>query len=195
MMKGLPMTDTIETYQPMPISTDDFLRLKAAVADRDPKLRLNLEHTEDGAGSVAVMTMPPFRGVGQGTLLAYVERGQLSHNLTEGRRRVVRDGRAKIGWRVYHPDGPLYEFAAIPEVANFLAFGDTQCCRRSSMKVRRARRVDGGEDAPAPAAPKDQSGSAGHTTTTLGSKEGVVSRGGAGSRGRYLPMLGDRAGE
>jgi hypothetical protein len=153
MMKGLPMTDTIETYHPLPIETDDFLRLKAAVADRDPKLRLNLEHTEDGAGSVAVMTMPPFRGVGQGTLLAYVERGPLSPNLTEGRRRVVRDGSsAKIGWLVYHLGGPLYEFAALPEVANFLAFGDTQCCRRSVVKARRARKGDSGEGSPAPAA-------------------------------------------
>jgi hypothetical protein len=35
----------------------------------------------------------------------------------------------------------------------------------------------------------------GHPTTTQGSKEDVVRHGGAGSRGRYLPMLGDRAGE
>ena len=40
------------------------------------------------------------------------------------------------GWLVHHPeDGPLYEFRAIPEVANFLAFGDAKCCRRSWMRA------------------------------------------------------------
>jgi hypothetical protein len=149
MMKGLPMTDTIETYQPMPIATDDFLRLKAAVGDRDAKLQLYLEHTEDGAGYVLVTIKPVFRG-GKESPIAIVAPCELTPNLTEGRRRPVRDGNnAKIGWVVYGPapeNGPEYEFAAIPEVANFLAFGDTQCCRRSVVKARRV----GGEGPAAP---------------------------------------------
>jgi hypothetical protein len=75
------------------------------------------------------------------------------------------------------------------------------------MKARRARGVDSGEGAPAPAAAKDQTSSIDEVSEAQaaaaelmkggksGSKENVVSRGGAGGRGRYLPMLGDRAGE
>jgi hypothetical protein len=96
---------------------------------------------------------------------------------------VVRDGRSKIGGMVHGPEGsgPLYEFAAPVEVANFLAFGDTKACRRSVVKARRAHTGDNVEGSPAPAAPKDPSGLAGPL-------EGA-------RRTRYLPMLGDQAGE
>jgi hypothetical protein len=44
--------------------------------------------------------------------------------------------RGENGWLVHQPeDGPLYEFRAIPEVANFLAFGDAKCCRGSWMRA------------------------------------------------------------
>jgi hypothetical protein len=182
--KGFSMTDTSE-YRPLPISTDDFLRLKAAVGDRDPKLRLTLAHTDDGAGNVAVMACPPFRGVDEKMVIASVEHVELSPNLTEGRWRPIRDGsNAKVGWIVYYPGNGMsavYEFVAVAEVANFLAFGDTQACRRSSTKTRRAR----------PAAKVREE----IVTDAQGSKEDVVQHGGAGSRRRYLPMLGSRAGE
>jgi hypothetical protein len=139
MMKGFHMTDAIE-YRPLPIETEDFLRLKAAVGDRDPKLRLTLRRTEHG-DFVSVTIKPIFRG--EEIPIAIVERVELNPNLTEGRKRPVRDGsNVKIGWLVHGPElegsGPEYEFVAVAEVANYLAFGDTQCCRRSSMKARRA---------------------------------------------------------
>ena len=90
-----------------PISIDDFLRLKAFVGDRDRHLRLELDHTDIGEAYISVM----IKGVPDA--FATIIRGE-------------------NGWLVHHPeDGPLYEFGAIPEVANFLAFGDTKCCRRS----------------------------------------------------------------
>jgi hypothetical protein len=50
------MSDTIE-YRPLPISTDDLLRLKAAVGDRDRDrdLRLDFLQTDVGEAHIAVM--------------------------------------------------------------------------------------------------------------------------------------------
>jgi hypothetical protein len=54
---GISSMTTEEIYYHLPISAEDFLRLKAAVGDRDPKLRLTLEHMDDGADYVSVETM------------------------------------------------------------------------------------------------------------------------------------------
>jgi hypothetical protein len=105
------MTDTIE-YRPLPISTEDLLRLRGTVQERDRNLRLMLIHTEVGETLISVMT----KGSTE----------PLFH---------VRHAKAETGkpcWLVHHPkDGPGYEFAAIVEVANFLAFGEARLCKRS----------------------------------------------------------------
>jgi hypothetical protein len=183
-MKGFSMAP-IE-YRPLPISPDDVLRLKAGVGDRDRNLRLMLLRTDVGEMHIAVMT----KGVEEPLY-------------------TVRHAEAETGkpcWLVHHPsDGPMYEFVAVIDVANFVALGDGRLCKRSyGTGWSEPGRIVGGALAGAPgrasiAAPSN-------TTTTQGSKEDersssllrnkdVVSRGGAGSRGRYLPMLGDRAGE
>jgi hypothetical protein len=182
------MSDTIE-YLPLKIDTDDFLRLKAAVADRDPKLRLTLEHTDDGANFILVKTMPLFRGCGAGVVIAHVIRGELSNKLPEGRRRVVRDGRSKIGWMVCYPDnGPLYQFAAIAEVANFLAFGDTQACRGSVAKARTLfRRNDDELCSSLSQHPEERT-----DVRPVAHPAPDARAATPGRRGRSLPMLGDR---
>jgi hypothetical protein len=174
-MKGFSMTDTIE-YRPLPIDTDDALRLKAAVGDRDRNLQLLLLHTDVGEDHIAVMlkdVKEPFYTV--------------RHAETET---------GKPCWLVHHPsDGAMFEFPAVVDVANFVALGDGRLCKRSyGMGWSEPGRIVGGALVGAPGGPNGAR-RPGHTTTAQGSKEDVVSRGGAGGRRRYLPMLGDRAGE
>jgi hypothetical protein len=110
------MTDTIE-YRPLPISTEDLLRLKAAIGDRDRKLLLMLLHTDAGEEHVAAM----IKGVEDALFT-------VRHAETET---------GKPCWLVHHPEGgPMHEFPAVVDVANFLAFGDARLCKRSWMTGR-----------------------------------------------------------
>jgi hypothetical protein len=178
-MKDFSMTDAIE-YRPLPISTDDLLRLKQAVGDRErelpaaSRLQLTRRNTDVGEAYIAA----EIKGVGA--------------------RLHIRHAKAETGmpcWLVHYPsDGAMYECPAVIDVANFVALGDGRLCKRSyGTSWSEPGRIVGGALAGAPGhAPI---GAPSNTTTTQGSKENVVSRGGAGGRGRYLPMLGDRAGE
>jgi hypothetical protein len=113
------MSDTIE-YRPFLIDIDDFLRLKAAVGDRDRNLRLILGHTDAGDEYISATI-----------------KGSRSEPLF-----TVRHAEAETGkpcWLVHHPsDGPMYEFAAPSEVAAFLASGDARLCKRSWLTARSA---------------------------------------------------------
>jgi hypothetical protein len=107
---------TTDTYWPLPISTEDLLRLRAAVGDRDPKLRLDLDHTKDGEDYISVTTKGLVYGPTklEPMLVATIIRGENC-------------------WLVHHPkDGPLFEFKEgdVGAVATFLAFGKADCCRR-----------------------------------------------------------------
>jgi phosphoglucomutase len=51
------------------------------------------------------------------------------------RRGIVTRSNGLMNPNHYLAGGPLYEFRAILEVANFLAFGDAKCCRRSWMRA------------------------------------------------------------
>jgi hypothetical protein len=159
------MNDTVE-YRPLPIEIDDLLRLKAAAGDRDRNLRLMLLRTDVGEMHIAVMT----KGVEEPL---YTVRHAEAETGKEGARPP------KPCWLV-HPsngDGPMYEFPAVVDVANFLAFGDAQRCKRSWMTGRsQPGRIVGG------AMPEGKRKEAPETAP-------------GGPRGRYLPMLGDRAGE
>jgi hypothetical protein len=150
------MTDAIE-YRPLPISTDDVLRLRDAVGDRDRDLRLVLGHTDAGEDYISAET----KG---GVLLFHIRRAEAETG--------------KPCWLVHHPEGgPMHEFPAVVDVANFLAFGDARLCARSWMTGRsEPGRIVGGElpEMKRKWAPETAPG---------------------GPRGRYLPMLGDRAGE
>src|SRR5947209_4781832 len=106
------MTNTIE-YRPLPISTEDLLRLKAAAGDRDRNLQLDLVHTDVGEDYIEVMikgAAAPFYTV---------------------RRAETETG--KPCWLMHHDDGPMHEFQATSEVAAFLASGDARLCKRSWM--------------------------------------------------------------
>jgi hypothetical protein len=110
------MTTTI-AYHPLPISTEDLLRLKAAVGDRDRTLLLILLHTDEGEESVAVA----IKGV-EAPLYTV--------------RRATPET-SKPVWLVCAPkDGPLHEFKAPSEVAAFLTSGDARLCQRSWMTGR-----------------------------------------------------------
>jgi hypothetical protein len=145
------------TYRPMSISTDDFLRLKAAVSDRDRNLQLLLLHTDVGEAHIAVM----IKGVKEPFWT-------LRHAQAETEKQC---------WLVHRPaGGDMYEFAATSEVAAFLASGWAASCRRSFAT---------GWSEPG---------------LIVAGKMPAVKRKGApvvapGPRGRFLPMLGDRAGE
>jgi hypothetical protein len=167
MMKGFSMPVPVE-YRTLPIEIDDFLRLRAAVGDRDRKQQLLLLHDDFGVGQedhIAVMITgceDPFYTV----------------------RRAVETGKpptAKPCWLV-HPaglddGGDLYEFPAVVDVANFLAFSDGRMCERSyGTSWSEPGRIVGG------AMPEGKRKEAPETAP-------------GGPRGRYLPMLGDRAGE
>jgi hypothetical protein len=168
MMKGFSMPVPVE-YRTLPIEIDDFLRLRAAMGDRDRKQQLLLLHDDFGAGQedhIAVMITgcaDPFYTV----------------------RRAVETGKtptAKPCWLV-HPagldddGGPLHEFPAVVDVANFLASGEARLCKRSFMTgwIEPGRVVGG-------AMPEMK-------------RELAPPEAARGGRGRYLPMLGDRAGE
>jgi hypothetical protein len=165
------MTDAV-AYHPMPISTDDFLRLKAAMGDRDGAPRdgahqLRLLHTDAGEDFIAVMLKgweDPFYTV----------------------RRAVEAGKpptAKPHWLVHYEGGTgcglLFEFPSLVDVANFFVFEDVQGCTRSWLTGRsEPGLIVGGE---MPAVPKAPQGTPEPTPA---------------SRGRHLPhlpMLGDRA--
>jgi hypothetical protein len=105
------MSDTIE-YRPLPISTEDLLRLKAAVGDRDRNLQLMLITDVGEEAHIAVMT----KGVEEPLFT-------VCHAKTET---------AKPCWLVHHPNaGPMFEFPAVVDVANFVALGDGRLCKRS----------------------------------------------------------------
>jgi hypothetical protein len=145
-------------YLPLPISTEDFLPLKAAVGDRDRNLQLRLLAIGNGGETnIAVM----IKGV-------------------EDALYAVRHAKAEPGkpcWLVHHDDGPMHEFPAVVDVANFLAFGDARFCKRSWITGRsEPGRIVGGE------------------LPEVKRKEAPETAPG-GPRGRYLPMLGDRARE
>jgi hypothetical protein len=178
------MSDTIE-YRPLPISTDDLLRLEAAVGDRDRNLELTRIRA-DGEAHIMV-TIKGVKDALFAVRRAKAETGK------EGARPP------KPCWLV-HPsngDGPMYEFPAVVDVANFLAFGDAQRCKRSWMTGRsEPGRIVGGE---LPAAV--QRGRDGVTQRTYVSSECNNASPTAsldtvrGRRVGYPPMLGDRAGE
>jgi hypothetical protein len=93
------------------------LRLKAAVGDRDRKLRLMLLPI-DGGGETNIEVM--IKGV-------------------EDSLYTIRHAEAETGkpcWLVHHDDGPMHEFPAVVDVANFLAFGDAGLCKRCFMTGR-----------------------------------------------------------
>jgi hypothetical protein len=154
------MIDTIE-YRPLKIDTDDLLRLKAAVGDRDRNLLLELGHTDVGEDFISVAVK--FSHAPNPILLYTV-----CHAEAETGKRC---------WLVHHPEsGPLYEFAATSEVAAFLGSGATASCRRSygTGWSEPGRIVGGGRPQV---------------------KRKLAPEVALGRRGRYLPMLGDRAGE
>jgi hypothetical protein len=141
------------------------LRLEAAVGDRDRNLELTRIRA-DGEAHIIVT----IKGVKDA--LFTVRRAE-----TETGKEGARP--PKPCWLV-HPsngDGPMYEFPAVVDVANFLAFGDAQRCKRSFMTGRsEPGRIVGG------AMPEGKRKEAPETAP-------------GGPRGRYLPTLGDRAGE
>jgi hypothetical protein len=98
-------------------------------------------------------------------------------------RRAVETGKSPIAkpcWLVHFEGnlyGFLYEFPSLVDVANWLVFSDGQGCTRNWMTGRSEPGLIVGGELP-----------------EVGRKEAPESAPG-GPRGRYLPMLGDRAGE
>jgi hypothetical protein len=177
------MNSTVE-YRTLEIPTDDLLRLKAAVGDRErelpaaSRLQLTRRHTDGRDAYIAA----EIKGVGAQFHIHHAEEAETG----------------KPCWLVHHPEGgPMHEFPAVVDVANFVALGDGRLCKRSyGTGWSEPGRIVGGALAGAPG--RAPIGAPANTTTTQGSKADVVSRGGAGSRRRFLPMLpmlGDRAGE
>jgi hypothetical protein len=168
MMKGFAMTEPV-AYRPMPIDTDDFLRLKAAVKDRDGRdgtLQVLLHHSDVSEDNIEVVT----KGV-EGPLYTI--------------RRAVETGKsptAKPCWLVHFEGnlyGFLYEFPSLVDVANWLVFSDGQGCTRNWMAGRSEPGLIVGGEMPA-VKPKAPQWTPGPTPAP---------------RGRHLPMLGDRTGE